>query len=51
MTDLLLSLYARAREVPWGIIIVALVVLGIIVSGFWAGYEIWSRANDGVYGG
>ena len=33
------------REVPWGLIVVLLVVAGIILGGFWAAFEIYSRAN------
>ncbi len=36
------------REVPWGLIVVLLIVLAIIGSGFWAAFEIWQRAHDGV---
>jgi uncharacterized integral membrane protein len=37
------------RELPWGLILVVAVVLAIIVGGFVAAGEIWSRAHDGVY--
>jgi hypothetical protein len=36
------------REVPWGLMIVVAVVLAIIGSGFWAAFEIWTRAHDGI---
>jgi len=37
------------RELPWGLILVIAIVLGIIAGGFWSAFEIWSRATDGVY--
>jgi hypothetical protein len=36
------------REVPWGLIVVIAIVLAIIGGGFWAAFEIWARAHDGV---
>lgn len=36
------------REVPWGLIVVVAIVLGIIAGGFWSAFEIYQRAHDGV---